>query len=339
MFKRKDGLWQEQVTVTENGRKKQRYFYGRTKAAVLRKIADYQEAQAAGPAFETVADEWWEAAEPALAVNSRKNYKPALARAKEHFKDVRIRAVRPTDINLFLRAYIKEHNPAEKTAKTQLMVLSLIGKYAVQMGYIDANPARDLTVPKGLAKGGRSVPSSETIAKIKAGVSLPFGLFAYTALYTGARKGELLALNFEDIDREARTVRIDKSLYYEFGKPKIKPPKTEKGKRIVPLLDKLAEKLPDGSGLIFQDKGGYISEGRFIMLWRDYLKAAGIESLTPHQLRHAYATMLFENNVEVADMQELLGHAQYSTTMDIYNDLREQRKASVRAQILSADIQ
>lgn len=338
MVRRKDGLWQEQVTVTENGRKKQRYFYGKTKTAVLRKIADYQEAQAVGPAFETVADEWWEEAEPSLAANSLKNYKPALARAKEHFSGTRIRVIKPTDINLFLREYIKKSDPAEKTAKTQLMVVSLIGKYAVRMGYIDANPARDLSVPKGLRKSSRSVPVSDTIAKIKAGADLPFGLFAYMAMYTGARRGELLALTFEDIDRKNKTIRIDKSLYYEYGKPRLKAPKTENGRRVVPLLDKLAEKLPEGTGPIFSDKGGYITEGRFIMLWREYLKAAGIEHLTPHELRHAYATMLFENNVSVADMQELLGHAQYSTTMDIYNDLRDQRKATVRQQLLSVDI-
>jgi len=338
MKRRKDGLYQQELPrdIT-NG--KRVVIYGKSKADLIRKARAYEEEAKTGKPFEAVADEWWEEAEKALAVNSRKNYKPAYERAKQRFEGQRIKEIQPKDINLFIRDFVKEHHAAEKTAKTQLMVVNLICRYAVQVGYLPANPARDLSIPKGLEKNARSAPTSDTIAKIKAGVSLPFGLFAYMAMYTGARRGELLALTYEDIDREKKTIRIDKSLYYDNGRPKIKSPKTEKGKRIIPLLDKLAEKLPKGNGLIFQDKGGYITEGRFIMLWRDYLKAAKIESLTPHELRHAYATMLYENNVNVATAQELLGHAQYSTTMDIYTTLREKQMEKERNAILSVDFQ
>ena len=85
MFKRKDGLWQEQMTVMDGGRKRQKYFYGRTKKEVLQKIRDFQEDQERGPLFETVADEWWDMHEPTLAYNTTKPYRPAIRRAKEHF--------------------------------------------------------------------------------------------------------------------------------------------------------------------------------------------------------------------------------------------------------------
>ncbi|MDY4190917.1 MAG: tyrosine-type recombinase/integrase [Oscillospiraceae bacterium] len=58
----------------------------------------------------------------------------------------------------------------------------------------------------------------------------------------------------------------------------------------------------------------------------------------PHQLRHAYATMLFENGIAEADAQELLGHAQISTTMDIYTHIREGRKKQIRDKLLNVDI-
>ena len=126
MVKRKDGLWQEQVTVTVAGRKTQKYFYGKTKAIVLRKIADYQEAQTVGPTFEAVADAWWEEAEPALAETTRRGYRPAKARAVAEFGQSRIRQLRPLDINRFLEKSIRENNMADKTARTQLMVINLI---------------------------------------------------------------------------------------------------------------------------------------------------------------------------------------------------------------------
>lgn len=58
MFKRKDGLWQEQIAIEDGGRKRQKYFYGRTKKDVLQKIKDFQEEQKNGPLFSAVADEF-----------------------------------------------------------------------------------------------------------------------------------------------------------------------------------------------------------------------------------------------------------------------------------------
>ena len=339
MVRRKDGLWQEQVTVTENGRKKQRYFYGKTKTAVLRKIADYQEAQAVGPTFETVADEWWEEAEPALAETTRRGYRPAKARAVAELGPLRIRQLRPLDIARFLDKCIKENKMADKTARTQLMVVNLICRYAVRSGALDTNPARDLTVPKGLQKHRRDIASPEDIAKVKSSFDLPFGDFAYWALYTGCRRGELLALTWEDVDLENRTITVGRSAFRaETGKMAFKDPKTESGIRVVPLLDKLAEKITPGTGPVFPGAAGdFMTEWEEWKGWQEYREMTGI-TCTPHQLRHAFATMLFEAGVSESDAQDILGHAQISTTKDVYTHIREQRKAAVRQQILSVDI-
>ena len=339
MVRRKDGLWQEQVTVTENGRKKQRYFYGRTKTAVLRKIADYQEAQAVGPTFETVADAWWEEAEPALAETTRRGYRPAKARAVAELGPLRIRQLRPLDIARFLDKCIKENKMADKTARTQLMVVNLICRYAVRSGALDVNPARDLTVPKGLEKHRRDIASPEDIAKVKSSLDLPFGDFAYWALYTGCRRGELLALTWEDVDLENRTITISKSLYRaETGKMELKRPKTEAGVRMIPLLDRLAEKITPGTGPVFpRPDGGYLTDRQAMKRWEKYQELSGV-TCTPHQLRHTFATMLFEAGVSESDAQDILGHAQISTTKDVYTHIREQRKAAVRQQLLSVDI-
>ena len=76
--KRADGRWQEQLTVTEHGQRKQKYFYGKTKAEVLRKIAAYKEETKDGPLFSAVADDYWEAALETLADNTQSGYRPAL---------------------------------------------------------------------------------------------------------------------------------------------------------------------------------------------------------------------------------------------------------------------
>ena len=139
----------------------------------------------------------------------------------------------------------------------------------------------------------------------------------------------------------ARTITIRRSVYFDSsGHPHFKAPKSAAGVRKLPLLDKLYERIKGsaGIGLIFPgDNGQPLTEPQFRRRWIAYAAEAGI-SATPHQFRHAYATMLFEAEIPAKDAQELLGHAQLSTTEDIYTHLREQRRAETRAKLLSVDI-
>lgn len=336
MTRRKDGLWQEVLRI--NG--KQKYFYGRSKAEVLRKIREYQEKEVQGKLFSEVADEWWEDHERTLSPNSVRGYIAAMHRAVDEFGDRYIRSITPTEINRFLINFIKRYHAAASTVSMQLIVISLIFKYAVIYGYIDSNPARDLSIPKGLKKERRTVPASADIQRIKDSVDKPFGMFAYMALYTGCRRGELLALTWEDIDFDQKTIVINKSLYYINNKPYLKGTKTDAGNRILPLLAKLETQLLPRKckGLIFHDDTGkYMTEKQYRCKWDRYQKEAKI-AISAHQLRHAYATMLYENDIPAKDAQILLGHAQLSTTMDIYTEIREQHAAAVRKSILNVDI-
>lgn len=338
MTQRKDGIWQQAMTVIVDGRRVQKYFYGKTKADVLRKIQDYKDEQASGPTFGAVADEWWEHHEPTLATNTTKSYKPALARAKEQFGSRRIRQILPTEINQFLKAFIKEKSAAKKTATTQRMVINLIFKYAVKNGYAIVNPAREISLPRNLSSKERELPEDDQIKLVKEHTDAPFGMFAYWALYTGCRRGELQALTWEDVDLENGWIHITKTLYYKNGKPAIKPPKTKKGIRDIPLLDKLAEKLEPGKGLIFaNESGGYLTEWQFQKSWADYKEASGV-TCTAHQLRHVFTTMLFENQIEPKDIQAIVGHAQLSTTMDIYTHIRKVQADRVKAKVSGLDI-
>lgn len=331
MVKRSDGRWQEVLTV--NGKRK--YFYGKTKSEVLRKIQNFREEESKGKYFPDVADEWWKMHEPTVVHNTAKGYKPAVERARGFFP-VPIKTIKPTDVSKAMQRFIRLYKPAKKTANNQLMILNSIFKYAVTQGYIDFNPAREVSVPKNLPKKKRGVPSNSDIEKVKQNTDLPFGMFAYWALYTGLRRGELLALTWEDVDIENRAIRVNKSLYHKSNRPYIKKPKTEAGERVVPILDRLAERITPGKGIIFHRNGQYMSNHIAINEWKRYQEATGI-SCTPHELRHAYATMLYEAGIEPKDAQALLGHAQLSTTMDIYTSVREERQQQVKNKILCVD--
>ena len=344
MVRRKDGRWQQQVSLVVRGRQVQKYFYGHSQGEVYRKIAAWkdkeEEKRIKGTPFSDVADDWWEDAQDDLAASTQRGYKPAMNRAKDHFKSMGVEFITPADINSFLKKTIRKNQMADKTARTQLMVVNLIFRYAVQAGYINSNPARDLEVPKNLKREKRDIASDEDIKRVKASYDAPFGAFAYWALYTGLRRNELLALSWDDVDLDNRVIHVTKSCFRDNdGKVKAKAPKTSSGIRDVPIPDKLAEKIIPGTGLVFPGESGYMTNGMFERHWKHYTEATGV-TCTPHQLRHAYATMLYEagDKVSMEDAQYLLGHAQIQTTKDVYTHIRDSKVEKIKKAMLSIDI-
>ncbi len=77
---------------------------------------------------------------------------------------------------------------------------------------------------------------------------------------------------------------------------------------------------------------------RFEKRWSIYCKESGVTA-TPHQFRHAYATMLFEAGIPPEEAQALLRHAQLSTTMDVYTDLREAKLKKIHEKVYAVDIE
>ena len=182
-------------------------------------------------------------------------------------------------------------------------------------------------------------------------------------LYTGLRRGEILALQWSDVDFEKRTISVTKSVSFAAtgNQPEIKSTKTEAGEREVILLDRLALRLYARQGkpdeYIF---GGSkpMTQSVFTRSWRNYCLDTGLwhwkevtrqkgrkketvqvkePSVTPHQLRHAFATMCFEMGVAPKDAQQLLGHSKIEVTMDTYTHIRKNRRSEVAVMLNKAE--
>lgn len=333
MKKRKDGRYQKVVTI--DGKK--RTFYGHTQAEITKKIREWQEKVDNGEKFSAVAEEWWEAHSPTLANNTIKPYLPAYRRAVQEFGGVYIKDITPNMINKYIISFAKTY--ADKTVRTQLMVFNLIFRHGVTNGYIQYNPAVEVRVPKNLPKKKIEMPTEEEIEIVKNSYDKTFGAFAYWIMYTGMRKGELLALTWEDVDEENREITVSKSIEHVNCNPYVKSPKTESGYRVIPILDKLHEKIQyKKKGVVFPGaSGGYIKEYEYNRLWELYQKETGT-SFSAHQLRHGFTTMLIENDTPIEVAQYILGHAQISTTMDIYAQLRNKRRKDVYQKLQNVDI-
>ena len=140
----------------------------------------------------------------------------------------------------------------------------------------------------------------------------------------------MLALTWGDIDFKNKEITVNKSVGFHGNQPYLKSTKTKSGTRQVILLDCLAEKLKplrkNKDELLFGCENGYLTERRFATIHEHWVEATGLEDVTAHMLRHSFATYLFEAGVSVKDVQEIIGHSQYSTTMDIYTHITKEHR-------------
>ncbi len=318
MKKRADGRYQKAITI--NGRKQ--FFYGKSPAEVNKKILAFQEKKATGRLFSEVAEEWYDKIVKEISPNTIAGYLSAKKDAINMFGNMPIKDISAIDINNYLIS-LKQKGFAYKTVITKLQIVRQIISYAMLNGEAHSNPADIVKVPKNLTKKTRESASQLDIEKIK----VTNNLLALTALYTGCRKGELLALHIDDFDFINNTITINKSVYHDGKYPHLKEPKTKAGIRTIPLLEPLKKVIESLKikGYLFNCDGNLLTKWQARDMWNKFCKEYQVEC-TLHQLRHAYATRLYELNIDIKSAQELLGHSDTKTTSDIYTHITEMKR-------------
>lgn len=326
LYQRPDGLYEKGLTI--NGKRVR--FRGRSEKEIMQKIAAYQEKEDRGPLFSDIAWAWYELkSEEIQPTTLKRAYKPLFERIVNHFDGKYIRQIKPMDIQRFLAEILTY---SQKSVNNHLSLVKQIFDYAVITGVIENNPAASAKVPKGLRKNKRNMINPQQMQAIEDNIDYPvFGLFAFFLLYTGCRRGEALALNWTDIDFDNKLIHITKSAYYNSNKAQFKKPKTEAGNRDIILLDKLSielSKCENKRGFIFSVSDGQqaLKESQATKGWNKYTAAIGIDGVTPHMLRHTYASLLYEAGVDVKSAQDLLGHADITTTQNIYTHITKTKK-------------
>ena len=285
MIKRKDGRWQEHVRIDG----KVKYFYGKTEREVTRKIAAYKGELKRSRTFAEVADEWDTEHAENVSYNAHRAYSVPYKSVVDAFGDMAVNSITPQAVQQYITALCKTRI-ALRTAKGYMSVLKMIFSYGILHGDCESNPAELVKLPRGLKTTKRTLPDENAIQQIKANVDAPFGLFAFVVLYTGCRRGEVLGLKGEDIDRKNNLIHVRRSIYYKNNAPYAKSTKTTAGERDIILLGALAEKLPEkANGYLFGGDNP-LTLCAFVRRWDAYAKAAGIAE---RLIRYATCTRRF----------------------------------------------
>lgn len=236
-----------------------------------------------------------------------------------------------------------------RTMRIQLGILRRALREAETSDLVKRNVAMLVDLPKRKTKF-KATPLSleEAPVFLKAITGDRLEAFYSVALSLGLRKGEALALTWADVNFDARTLTVSKTLKRLEGKLVVKCPKTESSNRTLDLPESLIVKLREhrrrqleeqmregtkwkDSGHVFTTRVGTPIDPRKInKLLTALLKRAGIRHRRFHDLRHSFGTLLLAEGEQVKVISGLLGHSRTSITEDLYlHLLPEVRKAAV----------
>ncbi|MDO9490791.1 site-specific integrase [Acetobacterium sp.] len=216
--------------------------------------------------------------------------------------------------------------------------------FANQKILMDFTRAIKLPAPKEKDEDevSRVLTRDEQEKFIKAIKGATYEVLFLTALNTGLRIGELLALTWDDLSFESKEISVSKQMTYTKDRTtkrytnKITAPKTKAGTRVIPVPEFLIPRLKElrvkelekkmrlqnkcaDLNLVFSAKlGGYLAFSSVRTSLDTIIKENKIEHFKIHSLRHTYATRLFELGEQPKTVQALLGHSDIAMTMNVY---------------------
>ena len=215
---------------------------------------------------------------------------------------------------------------APATVRQAHRVLALILTLAVRDGRIPRNPAAGVPLPRTRRADPRFL-TREEVERL-ADAAGEYGDVVRLLAYTGLRFGEMAALRVRRVDFLRKRLTVAESATEVGGTVEYGTPKTHQ-QRTVPIPGVLVEPLSrrcQGKGrddLVLTSPGGAVlRSGNFRRRFFDpAARAAGLEDLSPHDLRHTAASLLVASGANVKAVQRMLGHASAAMTLDVYSGL------------------
>lgn len=340
-FKRKDGTTYTRWVGEEKINGKTKSVYGKTEKECRAKIkALVVEHEIYGNELKKnthTLSEWtykqlYEEVKPHIQASTFERY---MSIYNTHIKNSTIGKTSITDINeIDIQNFFNSKNEmATGVLKIMRYTIRRVFEYAKKHDVIRDNPCIGIKIPPSKAKTREIIIMTldEQEKFITAASTRSNKVLFLTALFTGLRMGELIALKWKNVDLKKATINVCESYkrvrsYDDNGDSEYiidqKAPKTKNGNRIVPiptkLLPILKEIQTDNELVFYNSKGQPMTEITIRREQRRICEQAQIRYINFHALRHTYATRLIENGIDVKTVSMLVGHADIQTTLNIY---------------------
>jgi integrase len=301
--------------------------------------------------FRSYAGGWLETKRIVRRGNTGRIYGDRLAHVLPIIGDRAIGGIRRSDIQAMVTAIAAKEGIGPATTRQIYDLVRSVFKSAVTDKAIPESPCVSIDLPELPENKAMPLTADEVVA-IADAINVRYRALVLLAAATGLRQGECFGLTVDRIDFLRKTVTVNRQL----AAGKLGPPKSRASYRDVPLpefaLTALAEQVRlyarevdvetaeggrDTLRLLFTSVTGLpLKANRLSPAWLAARKAAGLDGVNFHRLRHTYASLLIDQNVSPKKLQARLGHASITETMDTYGHLYPDDDTSVREVIESA---
>lgn len=356
IYQRKDGRWQGAVHIGyENGRRVRKFVIGQSRKEVAAKLSTLLRARdesrlipdqraKLGPFLRRWLDE---VAKPTIRESTYRSYDGILRlHLIPDLGRIPVAKLTPADVQRFLNAKLARDLSPRRVQYCQAVLRRALVT-AERWGLASRNVARLVDPPRVPRHEIRPLTPEQARWLIETSDGDRYRALYVTALGTGLRQGELLALRWEDVGLEFGRLQVRHTLACLGGKLTLLAPKTDRSRRSLILPEAVVtalrahrtqqrmERLVAGarwvdSGHVFASTiGTPLHAATVTRAFQAALARAGLPRARFHDLRHAAATFLLGQGMTLEDVKQLLGHSSIVLTSNTYGHVLEQRQRQV----------